>query len=269
VSDLAGSDFHVFDRLQRAGAGWAGALVDRYEVWNGSWRAEARADGSHHVQASDAGTSIDFELRGTGRHVLHGQDGYSRKGADPSNASEYYSLPRLDTRGTLAIAGQRFDVSGLSWMDHEFGTTMLEAGQSGWDWFGLQLDDGRDLMLYQMRRKDGSRDRYSSGSLLSRDGRAVHLDVDGYQLRPGETWESPATHTRYPVRWHLTVPGQQLVLDVAAVMPNQELHTPRTTGVTYWEGAVDVSGTAGGRRVRGRGYMELTGYAGSLSESLR
>jgi predicted secreted hydrolase len=285
VSDLNAGRFHVFDRLQREGAGWAGAATDRYHVWNGQWSAGAEADGSHRLQArgtdadggGDAGgdVSIDLRLTNTAYWVGHGDGGYSRKGRDAANASEYYSLPRLATTGTVTIGGQAYEVTGASWMDHEFGSSMLEADQVGWDWFGLQLADGRDLMLYQMRRRDGTRDPFSSGTLVSPDGRVVRLTRDDYTLEPRGTWRSPKTGAVYPIRWHVTIPGQQLAFDVQAAMPDQELHTPRSTGVTYWEGAVDVTGSDSGSgsdsgALRGRGYMELTGYNGvPLSDSLR
>ena len=270
VSDLATGRFHAFDRLQRAGPEWAGASTERYEVWNGAWRAGARPDGAHHLQARDGGVSVDFVLRGVERSVAHGRGGYSQKGRDPSNASHYYSLPRLDTRGTIAVDGRRFDVSGASWMDHEFGTSMLEADQLGWDWFALQLEDGRDVMLYQMRRRDGSRDPFSSGSIVDRDGRVTRLGAGDYTLDALEVWQSPATGSRYPVRWRVSIPSQRLALEVRAAMNQQELHTPSSTGVTYWEGAVDVTGQSAGSASRGRGYMELTGYSGKpLSDSLR
>jgi predicted secreted hydrolase len=278
VSDLGAGKFHVFDRLQREGAGWAGAATDRYAVWNGTWSARANPDGSHHLQARDASTgaggsgtnsrqevALDLTLTNTSRSMAHGRDGYSRKGREFGNASAYYSLPRLVTRGTLAIDGRRYEVTGASWMDHEFGSSVLEADQVGWDWFGLQFDDGRELMLYQMRRRDGSRDPFSSGTLIERDGRLVRLTRDDYVLEPLETWRSEATGTSYPTRWRVTIPGQRLAFEVRAAMPNQELHTPRSTNVTYWEGAVDITNGA-----RGRGYAELTGYNGvALSEALR
>ncbi len=270
VSDLSAGRFHVFDRLQRAGAGWAGAATDRYAVWNGAWRAEAQADGSHHVQARDGAVSIDLVLRGTDRSVMHGRRGYSQKGRDPSNASHYYSLPRLDTRGVITTDGRRVEVTGASWMDHEFGTSMLEPDQLGWDWFALQLADGRDIMLYQMRRRGGGRDRFSSGSIVARDGTVTALGADDYTLDPIETWQSPTTGARYPVRWRVAIPSQRLSLEVRAAMNQQELHTPASTGVTYWEGAVDVTGQSAGAAASGRGYMELTGYSGApLSDSLR
>jgi predicted secreted hydrolase len=282
VSDLGAGQFHAFDRLQRDGAGWAGAATDRYRVWNGQWSVTADADGSHRLRArdTDSGIAIDLHLTNTARWVGHGRDGYSQKGRDPGNASEYYSLPRLTTQGTLTIGGRAHDVTGRSWMDHEFGSSVLEADQVGWDWFGLQLEDGRDVMLYQMRRRDGSRDPFSSGTIISPDGAVVPLTRDDYTLEPRNTWRSPETNAVYPVRWHVAIPGQHLAFDVQAALPNQELYTPHSTGVTYWEGAVDVSGRdsgdsrssggASGHAVRGRGYMELTGYNGvPLSDSLR
>jgi predicted secreted hydrolase len=286
VSDLASKRFHVFDRLQREGAGWAGAATDRYAVWNGTWAVRANPDGSHHLQARDRehrndvggqrpeveGTesevALDLTLTNTSRWMAHGHDGYSRKGREIGNASAYYSLPRLVTRGTVSIDGRRYEVTGSSWMDHEFGSSVLEADQVGWDWFGLQFDDGRELMLYQMRRRDGSRDPFSSGTLMNRDGSIVRLSRDDYVLEPLGTWRSPDTGTTYPIRWRVTIPSQRLTFEVRAAMNDQELHTPRSTNVTYWEGAVDVLDVVNG--ARGRGYAELTGYNGvALSEALR
>jgi predicted secreted hydrolase len=275
VADVASKRFHVFDRLQREGAGWAGAATDRYAVWNGTWSVRANPDGSHHLTARDRNNetdrqeiALDLTLTNTSRAMAHGRDGYSRKGRETGNASAYYSLPRLVTRGTLAIDGQHYDVTGSSWMDHEFGSSVLETDQVGWDWFGLQFDDGRELMLYQMRRRDGSRDPFSSGTLMNRHGSIVRLTRDDYVLEPLETWRSEATGTRYPTRWRVTIPSQRLAFEVRAAMPNQELHTPRSTNVTYWEGAVDVTDVTNG--ARGRGYAELTGYNGvALSDALR
>jgi predicted secreted hydrolase len=255
----------VFDKLQREGAGWAGAATDKYAVWNGTWSARANGDGSHHVQARDQGVALDLTMTNTSRAMAHGRDGYSRKGGEPGNASAYYSLPRLVTQGTVDIDGKRYDVTGSSWMDHEFGSSVLEPDQVGWDWFGLQFDDGRELMLYQMRRRDGSRDPYSNGTLMNRDGSIVRLTRDQYTLEPLETWRSEVSGTSYPTRWRVTIPDQGLAFEVRAAMNNQELHTPRSTNVTYWEGAVDIVNGA-----RGRGYAELTGYNGvALSEALR
>jgi predicted secreted hydrolase len=148
-------------------------------------------------------------------------------------------------------------------MDHEFGTSALEPEQLGWDWFSIQLEDGRDLMIFRLRRADGSIDPRSSGTLVESDGstRAITRE-SGFNLEPGRTWTSPTSRARYPVAWTVRVPGSALDLSVTAAVENQELHTEQSTGVTYWEGAIDVAGTSRGRPVRGRGYLEMTGYAG-------
>jgi predicted secreted hydrolase len=202
--------------------------------------------------------------------VAHGDAGYSRKGAEPGNASHYYSLTRMPTRGQLRVGGETLAVEGLSWMDHEFGTSFLEPGQAGWDWFSIQLEDGTDLMLFRMRRADGRTDTHSSGTLVFPSGVAMPLSAGAFSLVPTVSWTSPATRARYPVAWSIAVPGQGLSLEVRATLPNQELRTERSTGVTYWEGATEVSGSSGGRALRGRGYLEMTGYTGApLSEKFR
>ena len=193
---------------------------------------------------------------------MHGQAGLSQKGAQEGNASHYYSLTRLPTQGRIRIDSREFEVAGLSWMDHEFGTSFLEPEQIGWDWFALQLDSGQDLMLFQVRRSDGRLDPHSSGTLLEASGRPRALVRSDFSLEPLRTWRSPHSGGRYPVQWRLSLPGQRLSLTVTAAQPDQELRTPKSTGVTYWEGAVVVTGTRGTDPVAGRGYLEMTGYAG-------
>jgi predicted secreted hydrolase len=202
--------------------------------------------------------------------MLHGDGGYSQKGSDPGNASHYYSLPRMKTTGTITVDGRQLSVTGSSWMDHEFGTSFLEAEQIGWDWFAVQLEDGRSLMLYRFRRSDGAADPRSSGTLLDADGRVSRLTLAPVRFEPSRTWTSPASGARYPVAWHVVLPDQQMDLTVTAVLDDQELKTTGSTGVTYWEGAIDVAGTSAGRSVKGRGYLEMTGYAGGpMSNYLR
>jgi predicted secreted hydrolase len=166
----------------------------------------------------------------------------------------------MPTRGTLTLEGARYDVSGSSWMDHEFGTSFLEAGQVGWDWFALQLDDGTDLMLYGMRRADGSIDPHSSGTLVDAAGAVARIHASDFTAAPGRTWASKATRGIYPVEWSIAIPPAQLVLGVRAALDGQEM--TGLSGVSYWEGAVEVTGTKAGRPVTGRGYLEMTGYAG-------
>ena len=173
----------------------------------------------------------------------------------------------MPTRGAIVVDGERFEATGESWMDHEFGTSFLEPEQQGWDWLSLQLADGRELMLYQLRRADGSRDPRSSGTLIESSGRTSHLAAGDFTMAAGgRTFRAPSGAT-YPVRWTVRIPGEDLTLDVSTPLENQELST-EAARVSYWEGLIDVAGTSRGEPVTGRGYLEMTGYRGSLGRVL-
>ncbi|MCI0485619.1 MAG: carotenoid 1,2-hydratase [Blastocatellia bacterium] len=261
ISDIDGKEFHSFERINRAGIGWAGAETERYRVWNEDW--EARLDGKDHLlKAFEGDYQLDLRLTPEKAEVIHGEDGVSRKGASAGNASHYYSITRLRTGGRLTVGKEVFDVEGASWMDHEFGTSFLEKGQVGWDWFSIQLDDGRDLMLFELRRADGSIDMHSSGTLIDAQGRATHIPSTEFSLTPARPWRSEASGASYPTLWQIEIPRYGLSLSVSAVFSNQELRTPDSTAVTYWEGSVTAEGTSKGSKVQGRGYLEMTGYAG-------
>jgi predicted secreted hydrolase len=175
----------------------------------------------------------------------------------------------MPTRGTLVVDGERIAVTGDSWMDREFGTSFLEPGQQGWDWFSVQLADGRDLMIYQLRRADGSRDPRSSGTLRQADGTVVPLTESDIRLQPvGPRFSSRASGASYPIAWRVEVPRAQLSLEITTPLADQELTTLKSTGVTYWEGAIEARGTSRGQAVTGRGYLEMTGYAGSMGRVL-
>ncbi len=262
LSDIDGRRYWFDERLNRAGPGWAGAAESTYRVWNEQWFATAESPTAHHLRGAGAGFAIDLTVEQDRPAVLHGQNGYSQKGADPGNASEYYSFTRMTTMGTITIDGQVVPVSGLSWMDHEFGTSFLEPRQRGWDWLAIQLDDGRDLMVYQLRRADGSVDRHSSATLVEADGRWTNLTASDFSLAPGRTWTSRSSGATYPVAWRVGVPTAHIELQVSAALDDQEFRAQRSSGVTYWEGAIDVTGDARGHRAKGRGYLEMTGYAG-------
>lgn len=263
VSDVNGRRYQFTERMNRSGPGWAGAATDAYRVWNEDWQAILERGGDHHLQAKGKDFAIDFHASEDRPAVLHGDRGYSRKGSAPGNASHYYSLTRMPTRGTLTLDGKAIDVTGQSWMDHEFGTSFLEPEQIGWDWFSIQLDDGRDLMIFQLRRNDGSIDPRSSGTLVEPGGTTIPITLEsGFRLEPGRVWKSSASGARYPIEWSVRLPRQDVELAVVAALDDQELHTERSTGVTYWEGAIDVRGRVRGRAVKGRGYLEMTGYSG-------
>jgi predicted secreted hydrolase len=263
VSDPEGRRYRFDERLSRGGPGLAGAGIDRYRVWNDDWTASLDADGRHAIAAPGHAAGVELVLDEGKPPVVNGVNGISQKGARPGNASHYYSLTRMPTRGTLTIDGERFAVTGQSWMDREFGTSFLEPEQQGWDWLSIQLGDGRELMLYQLRRADGSRDRHSSGTLVDRQGRGTHLTANDFTLtRPGRTFRAPSGAT-YPIEWHVAIPAHDLHLRVSTPLEDQELST-LASGVAYWEGAIDVTGTSAGTPISGRGYLEMTGYKGSL-----
>jgi predicted secreted hydrolase len=187
----------------------------------------------------------------------------SRKASAEGQASHYYSLTRMDTRGHVRVGRDSFAVNGSSWMDHEFSTSALAVDQVGWDWFGLQLDDGRELMLYLMRRRDGTHDPVSNGTLVERNGAARHLTREAFTVESAGRWDSPRSGARYPTRWRVRVPGAGLDLTVESRLADQE-QSDAGGGIAYWEGAVRVRGMGKGTALTGRGYVELTGYAGAL-----
>jgi predicted secreted hydrolase len=168
----------------------------------------------------------------------------------------------------MTIGDESFDVTGTSWMDHEFGSTDLGPDLAGWDWFGLQMADRTELMLYRLRRADGTADPASSGTFVDREGRGHPLSLNDFTLEPQTYWRSPLTNARYPQRWRLTIPSRHLSLDLIPRMAEQELRTERSTQVTYWEGAIESRGTLDGKPVTGVGYMELTGYAERFAKKL-
>jgi predicted secreted hydrolase len=249
LSDPQEGVYHVVSDEVRGAVGLAGAQSDPFRVWIGGW--QVMGWNPAHLQAASRvaqGFSLDLLLSPGKPVVLEGDHGLSEKGG--GGASYYYSFTRMPTRGEVTVAGDRSAVHGESWMDREWSTTALSAQQSGWDWFSLQLDDGRDLMLYRMRLRGGGIDPASSGTLVAVDGSASHLSSSQFSIASTSTWESPL-HDRYPSRWRVRVPAAGIDCEVVPIMPNQELDV----GIRYWEGAVDVSGGS-----RGRGYVELTGY---------
>jgi predicted secreted hydrolase len=223
---------------------------------------------THHLRAKSDQFAIDLRLTPEKPSILHGDEGLSRKGGKEGQASYYYSLTRMSTQGILTAGGEDFEVSGLSWMDHEFSSNVLSEDQVGWDWMGLQLSDGRELMLYVLRRKDGSVEPFSSGTLVLKDGTPVHLPQESFVIQPQDYWESPRSHGRYPSAWEVEVFPYEISLNILPHMKEQELITERSTQVTYWEGSVGVTGSASGRDITGSGYVELTGYAHGFNAAL-
>jgi len=225
---------------------------------SGTWELEWR-DGGFAFRAADTRQGISLELATqSGKPlVFQGPNGFSAKAVGNRSASLYYSQTRLATTGTVEVDGERFRVVGESWMDKEFGSNQLGQEQIGWDWFSLRLDDGRDLMVYQLRNSAGEVD-YARATVVGPNGRPEYLEASGFELSVTDRWTSPATKTRYPSRWRLRVPGSGLELTVVPEMEAQENVSRLIPNLFYWEGSVRVLGPAG--QLLGRGYVELTGY---------
>ncbi|MBS0171816.1 MAG: carotenoid 1,2-hydratase [Nitrospira sp.] len=270
LTDLENGQFLYADKLSRAGLGKAGADMGRLHVWIDRWSLsiEEASPLRHRLQAATDTFAIDLALTSAKPLVVHGQNGVSRKGPAPGQASHYYSLTRLAAEGHIRLGTDTFAVTGLSWMDHEFGSADLPENVVGWDWFSLQLSDSTELMWYVLRHADGSPDPVSGGTLILADGRTRSLALRDVTIEPLSHWTSTRSGGRYPQRWRLTAPSLGIDLEVASLLADQELDTIRSTRVTYWEGAVSASGRAGGTPVTGNGYVEMTGYAERVTPKL-
>ena len=276
VSDPQGRRYRYAEKLTRGGPGLAGAKADTYYTWNEDWSAGligirepgAGSRAQHRLVASSPQAGINLLLDEGKPPAINGIDGINQKGAREGNASHYYSMTRMPTTGTLTIDGEQYEVSGLTWMDHEFSTSFLEPEQRGWDWFSIQMSDNRELMLYRMRRADGSHDPRSSGTLVDANGRTTHLSNADFTLTPGRSTFKSKNGAVYPTEWKVSVPAHQIELTVTTPLDDQELSLIESTGIAYWEGMIDVAGKSGAASVTGSGYLEMTGYHGSLGRIL-
>jgi predicted secreted hydrolase len=261
ITDIDGRDFRYYEKLNRVSPFTAGAAEGRLDVFNESWHATTLADGSWRIVAQSGKDAIDLVLRSRKPPAINGENGVSAKAIGEGNATHYYSMTRLEANGTIDNQHCR----GLVWMDHEFGSSLLSENQQGWDWFSIVLDNDSELMLYQMRRKDGTPDVTSSGSLIASDGSVIHIRANQMQIKPLAQWRSPKTKGVYPMGWRVIVPSFGIDVTLKPLLRDQELVTSGSTRVTYWEGAVDVNGTFNGNAVGGEGYVEMTGYAKVIS----
>ena len=260
LTDERGAQFVHYERLVREALGAGSSSAKRLDVHVGDWGLSGTQPFRMHAGAD--GNAIAFEEFSEKPPAIHGHDGISRKAGCATCASHYYSMTRLRTAGTLTFGGRPLQVAGISWMDHEFGSAELQPNQAGWDWFSLQLADRRELMLYRLRQKDGSVTPQSSGSLVDPQGHVTYLPLSGFSTDATGSWRSPRTSATYPSGWRVHVPSANIDVVLRPILADQELSDPG--GVSYWEGAVDVIDPVS-RRPIGAGYVELTGYAGSIS----
>jgi predicted secreted hydrolase len=269
LTDIGDRRFHHAEQMSREMPGLAGAhqADGATSVFIKNW--SINTDGNEHLIKADTETfSLNLKLRSDKPPVLHGKAGYSRKGTTPDRASCYYSFTRLHAEGSVALDGTPIPVQGTAWMDHEFSSATLESNFEGWDWFSVQLSNNTELMIYLLRRKDGTTSALSSGTYVDTSGKTVHIDNDQISMEILDHWKSPRTGAVYPSSWHLKVQPLQLVLDIHPNLQDQELQTPESTRITYWEGSVLATGSSAGQRVSGEGYVELTGYAGAMDERM-
>lgn len=255
LTDVAQNTFHHYERFSRGGANLAGAQSVPYRVWLEDWEAREIESGLVQLKAREGDVALDLLIEPVKPPVLQGDRGFSPKSDQPGNASYYYSFTRNEASGTIRTPQGAVSVSGLVWKDHEWSTSALGPEAEGWDWFSLQLDDGREVMFFQIRKSDGRIEPVSSGVIVEADGRTRRLAHAAVQIEVLDYWQSPASKVRYPAKWNLVVPSADISVTITPLIPNQELQTM----FVYWEGAVRVEGNQ-----TGFGYVEMTGYADSM-----
>ncbi len=267
ITDESGKTFHFDEKVSRAKLDVAGARSDAFHVYNQGWSV-TRLGEQFALSADTPDFSAHLLLNPLKPPVVHGLDGVVAKAAGPGCAMHCYSITRLKTDGLLLFGGKALEVSGTSWMDHEFGSYRLSPEQCGWDWYSIQLDDNRELMLYTIRRVDGTVEPVSSGTIIDTRGHAKHLTLEQFEITSLGTWHSEKSGGNYPMRWYVIVPGEKLEITLTPSVQEQELNTAAPTGITYWEGTVNIEGTSHGKAVSGQGYVEMTGYCEKSKENI-
>ena len=261
VTDISENEFYYDERFSRNGNGLAGAQTDPFKVWLEDWQINQISDNAVfelpklNIKARSDKAEIDFDVESVKPLVLQGDSGLSQKGKGEGNASYYYSYTKLKTEGKIKIDGKDFTVNGYSWMDREWSTSALSDDQKGWDWFALQLDDSTEIMYYQMRKNDGSPDIFSKGTIIDDNGSVRTVNKEDVTLEVTEYWDSPEGE-KYPSGWMLKIPSENIELRLTPAVKEQLMNV----SVRYWEGAVKIEGMKNGSEIKGRGYIELTGY---------
>jgi predicted secreted hydrolase len=267
ITDTAGQQFRFEQKTSRGAFGEAGFDNATRLAWIDNWALTAAGEGVFDLTASGpTGDAIRLHLSSAKPPVIHGENGVSVKAAGGSSASHYYSIPRLETTGEIRVNGAARTVHGETWFDHEWSSSQLGKGQVGWDWICVQWEDGAALMLYRMRLENGEVDPSSSGTWIAPDGTTTDLRATDFQMTPAASWKSKVSGAQYPIAWKIRLPAQHAEFTVTAALEDQEL---KLGPIMYWEGAIDASGTRDENPIKGRGYLELTGYAGTLGELRR
>ncbi|HYC43529.1 MAG TPA: carotenoid 1,2-hydratase [Noviherbaspirillum sp.] len=258
LSDPAVGKLLHEQKSAREGFGRAYARTGNTDITLDTWRFVREANGSYRASLPGRDFTLDLVLTPTQPPMLQGENGFSRKGPKPEQASYYYSEPQLKVEGAVTRSGSTTRVNGTAWLDHEWSTTVLDPEAAGWDWIGANLDDGAALMVFRIRMKNGDV-LWSHAALRDKSGRTTQFGPDQVEFTPVRTWRSPRTGASYPVA--VKVRTGSMTWELEPLQDDQELDSRQSTGSVYWEGAVTLR--RDGQRV-GRGYLELTGYVKPL-----
>lgn len=261
ITDITGEKFYYFERFSRDGNKLAGASSDGFKVWLENWQAvetgkSVQSDFPEvRLFAEENDVKLELTLSPLKLIVFQGDEGLSQKGKEKGNASYYYSLTKIKSEGNISISGNDYKVNGFSWLDREWSTSALDTNQKGWDWFSLQLDNGYEIMYYQLRKKDGTADVYSRGAIIDPDGKKENISLSDVTLETTGEWKNK-NGKNYPSGWRIKIPERKIDLTITPALKDQELDL----SVKYWEGSVTIKGSFNGKVTSGRGYTELTGY---------
>ena len=262
LSDIDGQRFFHQERLNRAGPGLAEISLSERSFWNGNWKVRwiSLNDARQQLEAICDQFQISLDLKPEKAVVVHGKDGISQKGPEKGESSHYLSFTRMGATGKVTLKERVYQVDGLAWMDHEFFTQVDSPTLAGWDWFAIQLDNYEEVMIYRLRQKSGAPDPFSSGTLIDAQGTPHFLEHDEFDLSAADEWQSPSSHARYPLSWRIRVPRFGIDLTARTELKQQELSSNDGVSPTYWEGAMQYTGEAHSKAVKGVGYLEMTGY---------
>ena len=258
ITDVQGKKLWHDQRIAREGFDRAAASEQDTDIKLGDWSLQHK-QGRYIAALPAANFTLIFQLAETQAILLQGDKGLSRKGPEPKQASYYYSQPQLGASGSLGVKNQKFEVTGKAWLDHEWSEELLHPDAAGWDWIGMNLDDGSALTAFRLRDKQGNT-LWDGGSFRSPQAGLTTFSRGEVTFKPLRRWKSPLSQASYPVEWTVRTPADTYT--VRAVIDNQELDSRQSTGAIYWEGLSDLIDSKG-KRV-GRGYLEMTGYAAAL-----
>jgi len=258
VTDVLGNKLWHDQRIAREGFDIASASPQGMAIKLRDWSLQSQGR-IHRAHLPAADFALDLAFAETQPVLLQGKQGLSRKGPEEKQASYYYSLPQLATSGSLQVKGQKFEVTGKAWLDHEWSEELLHPSATGWDWIGMNLDDGSALTAFRLRDKEGNA-VWDGGSFRSAKGDVFPFSRSEVIFKPVRRWKSPLSQASYPVEWLVRTPAD--IYTVRAIIDNQELDSRQSTGAIYWEGLSELI-DSNGKRV-GRGYLEMTGYAAAL-----